>query len=90
MITKLNDRQTLAAARGLALKLAPYYATALYSMVFVPVEGMLEKYGAAMGVTKTLICHYDPRVVTEVWSLDDVVFGLLHDCLLYTSDAADE
>jgi predicted metal-dependent peptidase len=79
MKTKLDHRQKLAAARHVALKLAPYYATALFSMVFVPVEGMLEKHGAAMGVTKTLICHYDPRVVTEEWTLDDLVFGLLHE-----------
>ena len=78
-LTKLNDRQTLAAARGLALKRAPYFASAMYAMVFIPVEGMMETHGAAIGVTKKLICHYDPRVVTEEGSLDDGAFGPPHE-----------
>jgi len=77
--TKLNHRDKIAAARGLARKRMPYFSAALFNLMPRPMPGMFKLVGAAMAVTPRSIMYYDPDVVENEWDLEDVEFGLLHE-----------
>ena len=77
--TKLNHRQKISAGRFLAKKRMPYFAAGLYSLIPRPVPGMMKTMGGGMAVTPNGVMIYDPDVIENEWTLDDVEFGLLHE-----------
>lgn len=86
--TKLNHRNKLAAARGLARKRLPYFSAALFALMPKAMPGMFKQVGAGMGVTARGVLYYDPDVVENEWDLEDVEFGLLHEVGHFLRDHA--
>lgn len=76
---KLNHRQKISAARGLATRRLPYFSSALFTLILKPLPGMFKMVGAAMGVNAKAVLYYDPDVVENDWDIEDIEFGLLHE-----------
>ena len=81
----LNHKQKFAAARIKACVLAPYFSAAIYGLMPCPRPNMVADLmrtigvGAAMAVSETSKLYYDPDVIENEWTTDDVIFGVLHE-----------
>ena len=74
---QLNHRQKISAGRFLAKKRMPYFSSALYSVIPMPVVGLQAQSGQPMACTPNGILIYDAQAV-EAMELDDVEFSLLN------------
>jgi len=74
-VSRSNPRSRIAAARAVAAARAPYFASALLSLVPVPVPGL-----GTIGVTARMHLLYDPEVV-ERWTAPQLAGGLAHEVL---------
>ena len=69
----LTPEQKLSAARLAAVRRAPYFSTALMSLVPRKMPGL-----KTMGVTEHLIMYWDPAAVAE-WSVQETAAVLIHE-----------
>lgn len=79
MNLKLNHRQKIAAGRRVAAKMLPYFTDAFYTLMPRPVPGLMQMVGGGMAVNAKAVMFYDPDVVENDWSVDDVAFGIAHE-----------
>lgn len=75
----VTAKYKLGVGRSLLLKKQPYLATAAYALAPVAVENLKDYCGGDMAVTETMVLLYDPEVIANDWSDEDVATGIAHE-----------
>lgn len=73
-----EEENALAQGRMRAIRLAPYFSDAVYALVPWSAAGKLPP-GVGTAVTSTGVLLYEPSVILNEWSIEDMATGYLHE-----------
>jgi len=72
------EEDALARGRMRAIRLAPYFSDAVYTLIPWSAAGQLPP-GVGMAVTRAGVLLYEPEILLNRWSTEDVATGVLHE-----------
>ena len=73
-----DEEEALAQGRMRAIRLAPYFSDAVYALIPWSAAGLLPP-GVGTAVTASGVMLYEPEVILNQWSVDDMATGTLHE-----------